>query len=155
MIQRIQSVYLFVTTVLSFLFLKGSFLNFIDKSGSVIKLTFIGIVREISATRYELLEKSFPLSLIIILVPVLSAVTIFFFRKRSLQLWLAKFLIFFVAGLIFVTGLYAYLIITNYHAEIVPGVKMIIPVLQLIFSVLAFRGIKKDDNLVKSYDRLR
>jgi hypothetical protein len=29
------------------------------------------------------------------------------------------------------------------------------PVIQLILSILAFRGIKKDDQLVKSYDRLR
>jgi hypothetical protein len=32
---------------------------------------------------------------------------------------------------------------------------MALPFLQLIFSILAYRGIKKDDQLVKSYDRLR
>ena len=43
MIQRIQSVYLSLTTLLSLLFLKGSFLIFSEKSGSVIKVTFNGI----------------------------------------------------------------------------------------------------------------
>jgi hypothetical protein len=32
---------------------------------------------------------------------------------------------------------------------------MILPLAILIFSILASRGIKKDDQLVKSYDRLR
>jgi len=30
-----------------------------------------------------------------------------------------------------------------------------VPVIQLILVALAYRGIKKDDDLVKSYDRLR
>ena len=38
---------------------------------------------------------------------------------------------------------------------IIPGIKMVVPLLILIFGILAQRGIKHDENLVRSYDRLR
>jgi predicted HAD superfamily Cof-like phosphohydrolase len=43
----------------------------------------------------------------------------------------------------------------KFQTELVPGVKMLIPLLILTFGILAFIGIKKDEKLVKSYDRLR
>jgi hypothetical protein len=45
--------------------------------------------------------------------------------------------------------------ISKFTATIIPGFKMIIPILILVFSILAYLGIRKDDRLVKSYDRLR
>jgi len=155
MIQRIQSLYLLLTTLLSLLFLKGSFLSFIEKSGSVIKVTFNGIIRDTGGQGFEQIEKLLPVSSLIILIPVLSLLTIFFFKKRKIQLWLALSVIILIVGFIFVLIYYSWIVITEYNAEIVPGFKMVIPVLMLIFSVLAYRGIRKDDRLVRSYDRLR
>lgn len=155
MIQRIQSLYLLLTTLLSLLFLKGSFLNFIDKSGSVIKITFGGIIRDTGEQGFELIKNLLPISAFIILIPAISLVTIFIFKNRKIQLWLALSVIILIVGFIFVSIFYSWFVITEYGAEIVPGFKMVIPVLILIFAILAYRGIRKDDNLVKSYDRLR
>lgn len=155
MIQRIQSLYLLMTTLLSLLFLKGSFLNFIEKSGTVIKITFNGILRDTSGQGFGLIEKLLPVSAFIILIPVFSLVTIFIFKNRKIQLWLALSVIILIVGFIFVSLYYSWFVITEYGAEIVPGFKMAIPVLMLVFAILAYRGIRKDDNLVKSYDRLR
>jgi hypothetical protein len=68
---------------------------------------------------------------------------------------LAKVLIGLVLALILLAGYYSYVIISKYGGVLVLGVKMILPVVMLISSILAFRGIRKDDHLVKSYDRLR
>lgn len=155
MIQRIQSLYLLLTTLLSLLFLKGSFLNFVDKTGSVIKVTFNGIVRDTGGQGFELIEKLLPISAFIILIPVFSLVTIFIFKNRKIQLWLASSEIILIVGFIFVSIFYSWFIITEYGAEIVPGFKMVIPLLMLVFAVLAYRGIRKDDRLIKSNDRLR
>jgi len=155
MIQRIQSLYLLLTTLLSLLFLKGSFLNFVDKSDSVIKVTFNGIVRNTGGQGFELIEKLLPLTVFMVLIPVLSLVTIFIFKNRKIQLWLAISVIILIVGFIFVSIFYSWFVITEYGAEIVPGFKMVIPVLILIFSILAYRGIRKDDRLIKSNDRLR
>ncbi|MBE3086452.1 MAG: DUF4293 domain-containing protein [Bacteroidetes bacterium] len=155
MIQRIQSFYLFLTTLLSLLFLKGSFLNFIDKTGSVIKVTFNGIVRDTGGQGFEQIEKLLLLTVFMVLIPVLSLVTIFIFKNRKIQLWLALSLIILTCGFIVVSFYYSWFIITEYGAEIVPGFKMVIPLLMLVFAVLAYRGIRKDDRLIKSNDRLR
>jgi hypothetical protein len=46
-------------------------------------------------------------------------------------------------------------IVSKFDARLIPGFKIILPIVILVLSILAFRGIKKDDQLVKSYDRLR
>jgi len=155
MIQRIQSLYLLLTAILSLLFLNGSFLNFIDRSGSLIKVTFIEILRRTSTGEYELLGNTYILSVFIFIIPLLSLVAVVLYKKRSIQMWLVKFMIFLVVVFIIVSCLYAYMIMTKYDSDILPGFKMIIPLLQLIFLVLSYRGIRKDVDIVKSYDRLR
>jgi hypothetical protein len=42
-----------------------------------------------------------------------------------------------------------------YAADVEWGFRMFIPLLVLILGTLALKGIKKDENLVRSYDRLR
>jgi hypothetical protein len=155
MIQRIQTVYLFLTTLLSLLFLKGSILTFSDESDSLIKITFRGILRASDGQGYQLIEKLLPLSVIIIIIPVLCLAAIMFFKNRKIQKLLVLILIVMVAGLIVVSGFYSLTIITTYSSVVTPGIKMLIPVIMLILSFLAYRGITKDDNLIKSYDRLR
>jgi len=155
MIQRIQSLYLFLITALSLFFLSGSFLNFSDKSGSVIKITFTSIIKSTGGQGFESLDRLWPLSIISVLIVILSFVTIFFYNKRNVQLWLSKILTLVICGLILILVYYSYVIITRYNGRFVPGITMVLLLLILIFSVLAARGIKKDDQLVKSYDRLR
>src|SRR5664280_1279379 len=155
MIQRIQSVYLFIMALLSSLLIPGSFLNFTEKTGSVIRVSFNEVVRYNAGKATELVEKLLPLSVLIVLIPVISLVTIFFFKKRKFQLQLSRFLIL-LAGILVVVIIHVCLsIVTKFDAEIISGFKMILPVLILIISILAYRGIRKDDQLVKSYDRLR
>jgi len=150
MIQRIQTVYLSLTILISVLFLNGAFINFSDESGTVINFTLAGI-SGVSETSM----KTLPVSLLIIIIPVLSLITIFLFKNRTLQLLLCKVLLALISALVISLVLYSYIFISRYNTELVPGVKMAIPVIQFILSYLAYRGIKKDDDLVKSYDRLR
>ncbi len=155
MIQRIQSLYLLLTTVLSGLFLKGSFLNFINKAGSEITINFKGIYQIAGEKGYPLIDKLIPISIILILIPVLSILAILLFKKRKLQLKVTLVLIIFAALLIAFSAYYGISVIQSYQATPVPGFKMFVPLLILVFSILAYRSIKKDENLVKSYDRLR
>jgi hypothetical protein len=155
MIQRIQSVYLFLTTILSILFLNGSFLSFINKTGDVFRIGFTDIVRTAQGQSPEIIGKILPMAIIVILVAFLSLVTIFLFKNRKIQLLLSGILTGLTGVLLLVSFYYSYSVVSKYDATFVPGIKMALPFLQLIFSILAYRGIKKDDQLVKSYDRLR
>ena len=96
-----------------------------------------------------------PLSVIMLIICILSFAAIFLFKKRKIQL---KFTVFVILLTIIFIGLilfYAFWITGKYKAEPVTGLKMLIPLLLLVFGILAYRGISKDENLVKSYDRLR
>jgi hypothetical protein len=155
MIQRIQSIYLLMTSVLSFPLLIGGIINFHEKAGSVLKITFKGLMRDTGIQNPELVEKLLPLTLVLILIPLISAITIFLFKKRGLQIKFASGLIILIILLILLLILYSYIALTRYSTDLSAGIIMALPALQLVLSVLAYRGIRKDDDLVKSYDRLR
>ncbi len=155
MIQRIQTLYLLITAFLSLLFYKGGFMKFTDNSGSVISITFKGLLREKAMSNPELVQNLLPVTVLIVILTFTALITILFFKRRDIQLWFSGFLIVFASGFVIVCCYYAYYVITKYHAVVLPVVKMIVPLFVLIFTVLAYRGIKNDDKLVKSYDRLR
>ena len=114
-------------------------------------LVFQGIVKNPD----ELINRSLLLPALIVIIPAIALVTIFLFKRRSIQIILAGILIGLISVFIVACGFYGYQILTKYNGELVPGIKMVLPVVLLIVAILAFRGIKKDDQLVKSYDRLR
>jgi len=155
MIQRIQSLYLFIITLLSSLLFSGSILNFITGSPAVIKITFANVVKSMQGSGLEVIEKLIPLSFIIVLIPLVSLITIILFKKRNIQLRFALLLIILCILLVVALIHGSITTISKQNASLVPGFKMIVPVVNLILSFLAYLGIKKDDRLVKSYDRLR
>jgi hypothetical protein len=155
MIQRIQSLYLLLTSLLSILFLSGSFLTFLNNSGTEITVNFRGIWQSAGGGNVTLLGHQIVLSVLIILISLISLTAIFFYKYRKFQIKLTIAVIFFAVASIVVIGFYSLSIIRKYNVDIIPGVKMSIPLLILIFGILAYRGIKKDEKLVKSYDRLR
>jgi hypothetical protein len=155
MIQRIQSLYLLLIALLSVLFLNGPILNFIDKTGSAIKVTLTEVVKSTGGQGNEVIEKLLPFTVLIIVIPAISLVTIFLYKNRKVQLRITLVLIILTATLLIAFVHVSLSVISKFGAQLVAGLKMILPVLMLIFSILAYRGIKKDDQLVKSYDRLR
>ena len=155
MIQRIQSLYFSLTIILSLLFLKGSFLTFINEPGSVTKVTFSRIISVTGEQGFALINWPLPLSVFIIIIPILSLITIFLYKRRPIQKVLAITGIFLAAGFSLLIAIYSYSICSRNEMKLVLTWKMILPVLILVFYLLAYRGIVKDDHLVKSYDRLR
>lgn len=150
MIQRIQSLYLLLTTLLPVLFLNGGIISLTDSADAEIKVRFSGIYKS-----SELIGTDWPVTLAIIIIAIFSVIIIGLYKKRDLQLKLSKTLVSLTLGLIIGLAFYAYSLSLKYNAEIKPVYTMAVPVLQLLFAYLAYRGIKKDDDLVKSYDRLR
>lgn len=84
----------------------------------------------------------------------ISLVTIFLYKNRKLQFVLGRLNIllnFFLLG-VFV---YWTLTVPGEMQISEKGIGMFIPVLSIVFLVLANKAIKKDEDLVKSVDRLR
>jgi hypothetical protein len=154
MIQRIQTIWLFISAISPLIMVKGGIINLIDRAGQMYNIAFSGTFK-LSSSGPELIARSFSLSALIIIIPVISVITIFFYRSRRIQKILSLVIVSFSFCLIILLVYYSILLMRNYGAEIVPGVKMVIPLIILIAGILAYRGISGDDKLIKSYDRLR
>ena len=143
MIQRIQSVYLFLASIIS------GVLIFVFNLWKSIKKDIFAM---------DLLNsESFLLKVIPVLFlvsAILSFVAIFIFKNRKLQFVIGRVTI--LVNLILL-GLLIYVSLTLPGEASVSekGIGMFIPVLAILLVVLANKAIKKDEDLVKSVDRLR
>jgi|WetSurMetagenome_2_1015567.scaffolds.fasta_scaffold00001_369 hypothetical protein len=154
MIQRIQSFYLILTSLLSVLFLSGKMFILNGEAGQDIYATISGIKR-MSESGPDLTGNILPLVIIMIAVASIAFITIFLYKKRKLQTKFSLFLIVMSVIMILAIAYYIFKYTTGYNAELRISISLILPLLILLCSILAYRGIRKDDELVKSYDRLR
>ncbi len=145
MIQRIQTIFL--------LLCGGGF-------GALFGLPF---ATSANATSQFLADKIFNVQdhiLLLILTGLgilLSIGSIFLFKNRALQLRMSYFLIILsiLVPLCAMGLFYGEAKEMMNTGAIEDGIGIYVPIASLIFAVLASRFIKKDDNLVKSMDRLR
>ncbi len=155
MIQRIQSFYLLLTTLLPVLFLKGRFLRFINESGSEVSFRFEGIFATNPDNTHTLVRHTLPLNGLILAIMAISFATIFLYKKRKAQLKLTVLIIILTTISIFIMLFYSWSVTNGFKEAVVPGFNLSIPLVMLLFEILAYSGIKKDEKLVSSYDRLR
>ncbi|SNR17265.1 DUF4293 domain-containing protein [Tenacibaculum jejuense] len=143
MIQRIQSLYLLAVGIIS-----GG-LTFVFNLWSTAKQAIFSLDLLGAAS---FLQKSIPV--LFILSALLSIVTIFLFKNRQLQFVLGRLNI---LTNLFLLGVLVYLSLTLSGEATVSekGIGMFIPVISILLLVLANKAIKKDEDLVKSVDRLR
>ncbi len=80
---------------------------------------------------------------------------IWLFTRRALQMRLATFCMLLLVAWYIVYGILSYLLCTEMQATWRPHWTAALPAAALILTYLAFRGILKDEMLVRSLDRLR
>jgi hypothetical protein len=154
MIQRLQTIWLISVALLSGFNCFGHICDFIDVSGNQFFISFSGIYKSTADTEL-LVEKTLPISILLILIIVLSVVCVMLFKKRKLQLNVSLAVIILAVCLACSIAWYSVIVLKTYNTEFLTGLKTIFPLLIIFFALLSFRGIKKDEDLVKSYDRLR
>ncbi len=146
MIQRIQTVFLFLSAVLSgvLFFVPMALFKIGDE---IVKL---------SVLNFETRPNVLPLLILAILMLIVPIVTIFLFRKRELQLKLSSLNVFLNAvfcGLIFL--FYVDKMQEMLSVDALYAFGTYVPLINMVLSVLAMRWIRKDIELIKSVDRLR
>lgn len=149
MIQRIQSVWLFLAAVFSALLFLG-YTGLVYKAD--IAQGFGSVVRGLTVSGH------FPSLIMAVLMTLIPLVALFMFKNRKRQRILT------VAGLL-ASALFIIvnlMRIADFEKNTAPGpvngayqIGSVIPVLVIIFLILAIRGIRKDEKLIKSMDRLR
>jgi len=141
MIQRIQSIWLLIVALAAF---------------ATYTLTlYIGKLAD-GNLRPFMLADNFLLVIMIILLGALAIVCIFLFKKRKLQFRLSVTGVIFSVGFLFLE----YLKVEQFKKtnNILSGsyqIGALLPIVMIIFFILAARGIYRDEKLVKSLDRLR
>jgi hypothetical protein len=135
MIQRIQSIWLLLAAAASF---------------ASLKLTFYSGYKDNNLFEELKGSSNFVLMILSVAVGLLALITIFLFKNRTLQIRLtllgivlqaAVLLLYFQQTKTYVQG----------NFTLTSAVSFIIP----LFFILAWLGIRKDEKLIKSMDRLR
>lgn len=150
MIQRIQSLWLLLAAVCAFLALKFSFYTgniLVNDQLALRNLTGIGLTGNTGNIKTE---TDFISLLLIAATGILSLISIFVYANRKAQLrYVLVTLVFSIASL-------AYLFLrTKDFADGTMSLTSIFTILPPVFLFLAWRGIYKDEKLVRSMDRLR
>lgn len=153
MIQRIQSIYLLIITILTALTL---FLPLgevvIGSAGHIV--TVFGL-KSLPGTQ-DIAYSSFPLAGLTVLIAIVSFATIFLYKNRKRQILLSNinsFLIvcFYALFFYYVSTVKEQVAAMQYQM----GIALAFPLIDLIFYYLVVRKIKADEALVRSLDRLR
>ncbi|MGM0464005.1 MAG: DUF4293 domain-containing protein [Bacteroidota bacterium] len=155
MIQRIQTLYLAAASALSVFLLKGPIVRLVAGVTETYELNYKGIYRIEDGITTGLIEKSLPLQIILIAVPVLFFIAIFLYKRRKLQMRMTVFASLLQVGSFLLILFYIFYAGTKMDAELIFNIKLIFPVAGAILGYLAFRNILKDELLIKSYDRIR
>ena len=136
MIQRIQSVWLLIASVVTFLTLKLSFY-----SGTYLP---DNLYHQLNGTQ------NLPLMIATIGLGVLTLITIFLYKNRPTQLWLCI-----VAILLDVILLFLYYRETSSFTRGDYAFTAVLHFIIITALLLAARGINKDEKLIKDSNRLR
>lgn len=157
MLQRIQSLYLALVILLGLVLLFMPVLSFTAYEHHYVMNAY----KTIQSDSKEFLSKNMGVGALQGLIILISGIVIFLFKNRDLQMKLAKFnillLAFQIAAIVMYSDVVRKAIPDQEPADVLVNFEFActIPLISLILTYLAVRAIKKDDDLVRSADRLR
>lgn len=162
MIQRIQTIYLALVAVLSILGLClpiGQFHNETDLAATYNNFVFLPAEPFASATHdFNLGPMALGILLIIVILITIMSIMLFRYRMRQLRLTIFStiLLVGYVAYYAFLTWKYQ-LQMTSIEPSVTYHLTFaaILPIVSIILNCMAIHGIRRDEALVRSLDRLR
>ena len=158
MIQRIQSLFLSLVALLGIVFSFTPIIELIDYENFFTMNAYYVFITEENS--HEIVFKNMGVGVLAGIITLLATYIIFLYKNRGLQLKLSKLILLLLTLKLVAIFIYSEAatsrITTNAeHLLINYKIGIIIPILSLLFTYLAIHFIKKDDELVRSADRLR
>lgn len=156
MLQRIQTIYLLLVSVLTTVTLFSTQATFIGNAtvSEQYLLNYSGIL-QITSTGTGLIHNVWALTALCAIIPVMALITIFMYKKRMLQIRLS------IVNIVLLAGYYALLFIYLWQAGNQLDAKWYLkivtafPLVGIILTVMAMRAIGRDEALIKSLNRIR
>ena len=149
MIQRIQTLFLLIALVLQTLMFFQPLAILQINDATFYEIFIKGYVFN------EQIQYSYSLMVFNLITILLNFIIIFFYKKRILQMRLTIYNTILLIGLQGVIAYTIYGTANHLNAEIFLQYAAILPTITAILNLLAFKYIKRDEELVKSADRIR
>lgn len=154
MIQRIQTLYLLVVSILMIVTSSTSLATLTPREGDGSFLFDVFGVHTIGESA-TLLYTSWPLFMILAVVALSSMISIFLFRNRVLQYRISNFNSLLTIGYYIAFGVYYYSIGKDMQVAFSFHWATILPAIALVLNYLASRSIWADESAVRAADRIR
>ncbi|MGI6718785.1 MAG: DUF4293 domain-containing protein [Bacteroidales bacterium] len=157
MIQRKQTLFLLFAVVALILVAFFPIVKFYGDFSYILKVFSFDDMSKTQTYAYSI-TNNLPIIILWSLPLILSIVTIFLFKKRKLQMRLISISIILLSVLL----LFLFLFYTpkieslfNVKAEYHKCISLYLLLFSIIMLIFSYRGVNKDEKLVKSLDRLR
>lgn len=147
MIQRIQSVYLLISTVLAGLLFLLPFAE-IAKEGAIYLFNFKGVLLDGAVDK-----SGWVISVLLAIIVALHVWAILGFKDRKKQTKVVWFAILMELILLGMFVYFTYILFGGAQISFKPGA--VLPLIVVIIDYLAIRAIDKDEALIRSIDRIR
>lgn len=151
MIQRIQTVYLMIVTILLLVTMCQSAGSFVAGDGSVYNFMNYGVEFPDGTTS----SSSWGMLALLILSAIVSVGTIFMFKNRILQIRMTVFNSIILIGYYVTFIVFMFVLKGKLEATYQLSWALALPLVCIILNYLAIRAIGKDEFMVKAADRLR
>lgn len=147
MIQRIQTVYLSISTILIGLLFLLPFAE-LAKEGAIYLFNFKGVLLDGVVKETGLIVTG-----LIVIIIVLQVLAMFRFKNRKQQNKIILFAILMLLCLLATLVYYTYFLFAG--AQISYKIGTVLPLIAIVIDYLAIRAISKDEALIRSIDRIR
>jgi hypothetical protein len=152
MIQRIQTLFLLGAAIFMSLMLFIPIAEFTLSDGRVFTAQSSGLVDE----QGELAVRTTPVIILIIVTAALLLLNVFLYKRRKLQIRFCVYAIILEFGLIGLMYYFWVVIVRQLEmGDVWIKLPAVFPVVAIILTYLAFRGIRRDEILIRSMDKLR
>jgi hypothetical protein len=152
MLQRPQTLYLLAVLILSVFLFTGP-LAVIPVEGGELTMKHSGAY-DLAGQRLKI--ATWPLTVLFGIVGGLSFLNIFFYKHRVRQMRICVFMILLYAGMLGMIYYYVRFVKVNAGGmQVFYQWRIVIPPIAMILLYLAYRRIRRDELLVKAYDRIR
>ncbi|MFD2162457.1 DUF4293 domain-containing protein [Paradesertivirga mongoliensis] len=154
MIQRIQTIWFFLATVTFYALFLFAYVH-VPQNGSARALKVSGVYESLNG-QVVITEQFLGLSIATALIGALPFFAIFLFKDRKKQIAIAYVAIIAILGHFFWLYKTTKGVIGDFQLQPANyGIGIFLPSITILFLIFAIKGIRKDEKLIRSTDRLR
>lgn len=155
MIQRIQSIYLLLAGLLIGALYLFPILHTVYAGIIPVNVRVTGVYQDAAGSQMHT-EVFIALTVVTAIIAILPIVIIFLYKNRKQQVAMCYSALLVIVGYCFWVGETVEHVVQGAHVKTINyGIGMFLPVVSIILVFLAIRGIRNDEKLVRSADRLR